>query len=169
MNNHAPLLTLLIILMLQGNFLQAQHDAEGLKPDHHHKHHELGIGTGAVYFANESAWGMGFHLHGTVGVTEWMGIGPGYELILGENTHHSLTALFNFDPFHPFDFSIGPGVVFPGEEVGNFRFKLHTELAFAFEVGEHLHLGPSLEAGIVKDDLHLSVGIHIGYIFTPGE
>lgn len=165
MNNHAPFLTLISILMLQGSLLKAQHGSAGSRPDHHDKHHELGIGTGAVYFANESAWGAGFHLHGILGVTEWMGIGPGYELILGDYTHHSLTALFNFYPVHPFDISIGPGVVFPGEEVDKFRFKLHTELAFAFEVGEHLHLGPALEAGIVKDDLHLSAGIHIGYVF----
>ena len=154
----------ILLLPPQANLLQAQNGKHHEAYDHHHRHHELAASAGVVYFPGEKSWGFGTHLHGILGVTDWMGIGPGYELIVGEHIHHTVSGLFHFHPLHPLDINVGPGLVFPDEETDRFRFKLHLELAAVFEMGEHFHLGPSLDAGIGKDDLHLTLGIHIGYI-----
>jgi len=133
--------------------------------EHHHKHNEIALGTGAVYMPYEKAWGYGLHLHSLAGITEWMGLGAGYELILGEHTHQTVSALVHFHPIHPLDINLGPGLVFPDGENENYRFKMHVELAAVFEMGEHLHLGPSIDAGIGKEDLHITLGIHVGWVF----
>jgi hypothetical protein len=145
--------------------LTAQHD-EGSDYDHHHKHHELALGTGAVYMPAENIWGYGLHLHALAAITESMSLGAGYELILGEHTHHTLSGLLHFHPIHPLDINLGPGVVFPDGENDHFRFKMHVELASVFELGEHFHLGPGLDVGIGKHDLHIGFGIHAGWIFS---
>jgi hypothetical protein len=147
------------------NSLNAQHEEHSHPFDHHHKHNELALGTGLVVMPGEPAFGFGFHLHGILGLNEWLGIGPGYELIAGEHLHHTLTGLLHFHPFHPLDINLGPGLVFPDKEHVSYRFKLHAELAAVFEVSEHFHLGPSIDTGIAKEDLHFTFGIHVGYIF----
>ena len=164
MKKIAPSLIPVIWLLTCSTLLEAQQVSNSQSYDHHHKHHELGIGTGVVLFPEASSLGYAIHLHGIVGITEWMGIGPGYELILGEHTHHTISGLLHFHPFHPIDINLGPGVVFPDEELSEYRFKLHAEIATVFELGEHLHLGPSVDAGIGKEDLHITFGIHLGYI-----
>jgi hypothetical protein len=154
-----------VMLVLWNTSLFGQDETDAHSFDHHHKHHELALGTGLGVMPGESSFGFGFHLHGIAGINEWLGVGPGYELIAGEHIHHTVTGLLHFHPFHPLDLNIGPGLVFPDGEHQNFRFKLHAEVAAVFEASEHLHLGPSIDAGIGKEDLHFTFGIHIGYIF----
>jgi hypothetical protein len=157
-------LILLICLLANRDLLHAQAESDAHGFDHHHKHNELAVGTGIVRFPNESSWGYGVHLHGILGITEWMGAGAGYEVILGEYTHHALTGLVHFHPFHPLDINVGPGLVFPDDENPAYRFKLHAELAAVFELGEHFHLGPSLDVGLGSNDPHISLGIHVGWV-----
>jgi len=156
---------LFFFLSVVHSSLKAQHESHSHSYDHHHKHNELAIGTGVVWLPEESSFGYGIHLHGNIGITDWMGIGPGYELILGTHTHHTLSGLLHFHPVHPLDINVGPGLVFPDEELSEYRFKMHLEVAAVFEVGEHIHLGPSIDAGLGKQDLHLTFGIHLGYVF----
>jgi hypothetical protein len=134
-------------------------------PDHHHRHHEIGIGTGPVLLPEESVWGFGLHLHALAGINEWLGAGMGYELIVGEHQHHTVSGLVHFHPFHPLDINVGPGLVFPDNENSQYRLKFHAEITAAFELGEHLHLGPSIDTGIGKQDLHITFGVHVGYVF----
>ena len=137
--------------------------------DHHHRHNEIALGTGAVYMPNENSWGYGLHLHALAGITEWMGAGGGYELIVGDHHHHTLSALVHFHPFHPLHINVGPGLVFPDEEHDSFRFKIHAEISTVFELTEHFHLGPSIDSGIGSEDLHFTFGIHAGYVFGSRE
>ncbi len=160
-----PACLILLSLLTANISLMAQQDRSEHAGDHHHKHHEMAIGTGLVWLPEESSTGYGIHLHGNIGITEWMGIGPGYELIVGRHTHHTLSGLLHFHPIHPLDINVGPGLVFPDEETAGYRFKLHSEIAAVFELGEHIHLGPSIDAGVGKKDLHITFGIHLGYVF----
>jgi hypothetical protein len=155
-------LLFLLIATLLALPLSAQ-EADSL--EHHHKHNEIALGTGAVYMPNEKTWGYGLHLHSLAGITDWMGLGAGYELILGEHTHQTVMGLVHFHPFHPLDINLGPGLVFPDEENENYRFKMHVEVAAVFEVSEHLHLGPGIDIAFGKGDLHFAFGIHVGWVF----
>ncbi|MFH0756424.1 MAG: hypothetical protein V2B15_03965 [Bacteroidota bacterium] len=150
----------MVAMPLRGQDAEHSHEY-----DHHHRHHEFAIGTGVVFMPEESAWGYGLHLHAIAGIKEWMGAGFGYEYIGGEHTHHTLTGLVHFHPFHPLHINMGPGLVLPDEENRSVRFKIHAEIAAVFEISEHLHLGPSLDTGIGKNDLHFSLGIHAGWAF----
>lgn len=149
-----------IPVALTGQYEDHQHPY-----DHHHRHHEIAVGTGAVYMPGENSWGYGIHLHALTGLTEWMGTGLGYELIVGEHTHHTITGLLHFHPFHPLDINVGPGLVMPDKENPDYRFKLHTEIAAVFEINEHFHLGPSLDTGIGRHDIHITLGMHAGWVF----
>jgi hypothetical protein len=98
-----------------------------------------------------------------------MSAGGGYEVIAGEHRHHTLTALLHFHPFHPLDINLGPGLAFPDEENPTYRFKAHMELAAVFELGERMHLGPSVDIGAGQHDFHITMGIHVGWIFSQRE
>ena len=152
--------SLLIMACISVQGQQSEHDH-----DHHHRHNEVALGTGAVFMPEESTWGYGLHLHTIIGIKEWLGAGLGYEFIQGEHSHHTVTGLLHFHPFHPLDINIGPGLVLPDDENPNIRFKIHAEIAAVFEISEHLHLGPSLDCGVGKDDLHFTLGIHAGWVF----
>jgi hypothetical protein len=164
-----PILLLMILAWSIPVTLPGQHDDHSHVLDHHHKHNEIAIGTGAVYMPGERAWGYGIHLHGIAGITEWMSAGAGYELIAAEHTHQTITGLLHFHPFHPLHITTGPGFVFPDEENPHYRFKVHVELSAVFELTDHLHVGPAIDTGIGKQDLHFTFGIHAGWIFGPAE
>ena len=146
--------------------LSAQENDDHKGHDHHHRHNEISLGGGPSFLPAENEWGYGIHGHAILGVTEWMGAGIGYEIIRGDHTHHTISALAHFHPVHPLDINLGPGVVLPDEEHEDLRFKFHVEVAAVFELNEHLHLGPSIDAGIGAHDLHLTMGIHVGWIFS---
>ena len=157
----ASAVLLLYFVNLNGQEADHQHS-----DDHHHRHNELGLGTGPVLLLGESTWGYGLHLHALAGINEWLGAGVGYELILGEHLHHTVSGLVHFHPFHPLDINVGPGLVFPDNENSQYRLKFHIEITAAFELGEHIHLGPSIDTGIVKENMHLTFGLHVGYVFS---
>ncbi|HDS06473.1 MAG TPA: hypothetical protein ENO05_02500, partial [Bacteroides sp.] len=87
-------MTCLFIVYFQ--ILYAQEQSRDHAYDHHHRHSEISLGAGAVLMPWESAWGFGLHLHGTTGITGWMGAGAGFELITGEHTHYTITGLLHF-------------------------------------------------------------------------
>jgi hypothetical protein len=158
-----PLCSLLLLSSLLS--LQGQHDEHVHAYDHHFKHNEVAFGTGAVYMPEESIWGYGIHLHLISGITEWMGAGLGYEMNFGDHTHYTFTGLFHFHPIHPLDINVGPGLVLPDKEHSGYRFNLHAEIAAVFELSEHFHIGPSIDTGIGTQDLHVTLGIHAGWVF----
>lgn len=141
----------------------------GHSHEHAHRHHELAIGSGPLWIPGENLWGIGTHVHGLLALSDWMGAGLGYEWIASEHRHHSLYALMHFHPIHPLDINIGPGFTFPDEENPDYRFKVHAEVAAVFPLGERFHLGPSLDLGWGMDDLHLSLGVHLGWIIPARQ
>lgn len=60
-------------------------------------------------------------------------------------------------------FSISPGITFEDEDPqANFAF--HFETSYEFEV-RGLHMGPVLEFAFDPEDIHISLGLHIGFGF----
>jgi len=107
------------------------------------------------------------HLHylrKTTVHSDWS-VGLGYESILGEHAHQTITALVNYELVPRFTINAGPGISF-GTEDGHSHVGLsgHVELLYEFTIGG-FHLGPMAGFGFDKDDSHASLGLHFGFGF----
>jgi len=133
--------------------------------DHYHKKNELGIAISPVYFINENEFTYGIHLHyvRTIGESKF-GIGLEAERIFDEHRHNTIGFSGSYRPVHPLSFSLSPGISFEGSDFSENHFSMHIETAYEFET-KFLHLGPSLELGFSKEDLHISLGLHLGFGF----
>ena len=58
---------------------------------------------------------------------------------------------------------MSPGITFEGD-ASDINFALHIETNYEFELND-FHLGPVLELATDPEDIHLSLGLHIGYGF----
>ncbi len=137
--------------------------------DHNHDHevNHLGIGFGVTSFFEEGHSAPGLHLHYMHRLNSHspFSIGGGYEAILGDHEHHSLTGLLGYSPFDRFSIKVGPGLTFANEnEHKEVKFSGHLELMYEFELGD-LHLGPMLGFGYDGEETHGAVGIHVGFGF----
>lgn len=165
----------IVFFLLFAHTLSAQiedshdHLEEGHSHDHIEKPNELGIALAPVYFLNEEEVAFGLHIHyiHTIGESKF-GIGAGYEKIFDEHGHNTIGVVFSYRPIDPLSFNFAPGVTFessPGpmeEQETNFAF--HLEASYEFEVGG-LHIGPALEFAYDPEDIHLSLGLHVGFAF----
>lgn len=154
---------LLAFSILYPSFMSAQQD----DTDHEHHHHhrsEIGIANAAVYFVNEEEFAYGLHIHYVHGIGESdFSIGLGYERIFDEHKHNTLGLVFMYRPEERLSFSISPGLAFEDEE-SHTNFAVHLETAYEFEI-RNFHIGPVLEAAFDREDVHLSLGLHLGFGF----
>ena len=132
---------------------------------HHHDvdeiHNELGTGVGIAFSSENRTVSPSFHFHATKGLSQILGIGIGYESILGDEPHHSFAVLLNYKPLELIDINVGPGILLPaGSEP--LSLILNTELAFTYHLNMGIHMGPGLDVGFSKHGLHAIAGIHIG-------
>lgn len=158
-----------LILICSSLFAQEDsHDHEG----HHHHSFEIGIANAPVYFLNEKEWTYGLHLHGiyTFPHSKW-GIGLGYEQIFDEHEHKTFGVVGSFRPIPPISIILSPGITMengedePGHsEESEILFAAHFEVAYEFLFGD-FHIGPVSEVAYDPEDIHLSLGLHIGYGF----
>lgn len=133
--------------------------------DHGHSHHsfEIGVANAPVYFLKEKEISYGLHLHGiyTFPHTRY-GIGLGYERIFDEHEHQTIGLVGSYRLIDPLSFIVSPGITFEKEEETETAFAIHFETAYEFELGD-FHIGPVAEVAYDPEDIHLSLGIHIGY------
>lgn len=146
---------------LLSNYSQPDH-AHGGEEIQDHKGAELGLGTGVVFAPGEQETGYGIHLHGIRRLTPYLGIGAGYEIIIGDHGHHTVSALLNLKPVHFVEVNMGPGLILPGKEHDHAEWTLHGELGFPFALTNNLHLGPMVDLGWSPDETHYMVGVHLG-------
>ena len=129
---------------------------------HHHDTHrnEIGIANAPVYFTREKTVAYEFHLHYIHRLPETkFGIGLGYERIFDAHRHQTVGLVGNFAPFDRLNLAIAPGVAF--EKDGEKHFTTHLETSYDFDV-HGFHLGPAFEIAIDREDIHLSLGLHVG-------
>jgi hypothetical protein len=134
--------------------------------DHRHTHsHEIGIVNAPVYFLNEKELSYAFHVHYTYFLPQSpIGVGLGFEKIFDEHSHNALTVNFNYELFEHLNIDVAPGIMFEGSAIGDSRFTIHFETFYEFEIGD-FHIGPSAEFAYDPEDLHLSMGLHLGFVF----
>ena len=132
--------------------------------DHHHHKNEIGVANMAVYFVKEEVFAYGLHLHYIRQISaSKFGFGVGYEKIFDEHEHQTFGVVVAYRPIERLTFAASPGLTYENEESGG-RFAFHAEAVYEFEIGD-FHIGPLFEVAYDPEDIHMSLGIHIGYAF----
>ncbi|MFO7827124.1 MAG: hypothetical protein R6V23_00765 [Bacteroidales bacterium] len=149
--------------------LAAQNHEHEHELDHQHKHHymyELGISNGVVYNATEKEFAYGAHVHfiRTIGESQKLGIGIGYERIFDDHKHNALNIILHYRPAEHLSLNIAPGVVWLDSEKNSLKPGLHIEGLYEFELGR-FHIGPIIGIGFNTEDLHASLGLHLAVGF----
>jgi len=138
---------------------------EGEETHHHNHRHELGLVNAPILFVKQNEIAYALHVHYTHFLENSpLGIGLGYEIIFADHLHNSITVHMNYELLEHLNFDLAPGIVFEGGNLGEINYTIHTELFYEFEIGD-FHLGPSFEFAYDPEDIHLSVGLHLGYMF----
>lgn len=143
--------------------LLAQKETGGANHHDNHKN-EIGIANSPVYFVKENTFAYGLHLHVTRNINKTkFAFGLGYERIFDEHQHSTYGFIVSYKPIEPLSFNVSPGVTI---EKGNsdVNFALHLETSYEFDV-KRFHVGPAIEFAYDPEDIHLSIGLHIGYAF----
>ena len=133
--------------------------------DHDDEHrNELGVALSPVYFLKEEAVAFGLHVHYIhyFGHSQF-GLGLGYERIFDEHQHNTVGVVASYRPWHGLSFNVSPGLTFEAES-NEANFAVHLESTYEFEF-KNIHLGPAFEFAYDKEDIHISLGLHIGFGF----
>ena len=163
------IIILAILCLCFTTMIKAQHDhASSPEHDHEHHHHhknEIGIATAPVYFLKEETFSFGLHLHYLRAIGQsGFGLGVGYERIFDEHGHNTFGLMVSYRPADKLTLILSPGVTIEDAEPDHRSFALHMEAAYEFAMGD-FHLGPLIELAYDPEDIHLSLGLHIGIGF----
>ena len=80
-----------------------------------------------------------------------------------EHRHNTFGLVTTYRPIDRLNLNVSPGLTF---EDGNSKvnFALHLETSYEFEIND-FHIGPVLEFIYDPEDVHISLGLHVGYGF----
>lgn len=158
------LLYLSFFLLGMPFFILAQDHTHGDK-HHSHNRNEVAISNNLVFLGMDKEFSYGVHLHyiRNIGATKF-GSGLGYERIFDEHGHNTISIAGSYRPFHEFALMISPGITFEDHWENHFDFSIHLEAGYEIEIN-HCHLGPVLALALIPGDYHVSIGLHLGYIF----
>ena len=134
--------------------------------NHEHKHvHEIGASVSPLYFVEESEFSAAVHLHYVYNFPHSkFGLGIGYERIFDDHKHNFVGLELNYRPVHSLVLNLSPGMAYEGEHKDEKEFAIHFETVYEFEFGA-FHVGPAFEFAYHPEDIHLSLGIHVGLGF----
>jgi hypothetical protein len=142
-----------------------------------HEGLELALSNALVFLVNEDALAYSLHVHGVYTFTgsQW-GLGLGYERVFDDHGHDTFGVVGCYRISHPLAFCLSPGLTFADhdddhdddhdeheEEGSHGEFSLHAELGYEFHIGS-LHVGPALEFAYAPEDIHIGLGLHIGFM-----
>ena len=136
--------------------------AKAQQTEHVHDHsRELGIANAPVYYVKEGTFSYGLHLHylHQIGSSRWA-LGLGYEQIFDEHEHRTVGVVVAHRPYHGFTLALSPGVTREHDEP-DLLPTVHAEAAYEWDVWK-VHMGPNAEIAWDPEDIHLSLGLHIG-------
>ncbi len=154
------------MLLFYATLISAQSEDHDHHLGHQHQHYknEVGVANMAVYFLKEKEVSYGLHLHWVHQLKESkFGVGLGYERIFDDHEHQTFGIVGAYRPFEGLTFAVSPGLTYEKEEKEG-RFAFHAEAVYEFELGD-FHVGPLFEVAYDPEDIHISLGLHIGYGF----
>ncbi|NPD46415.1 MULTISPECIES: hypothetical protein [unclassified Lentimicrobium] len=153
-----------IYIAILASLISSNLFAQNTEHNHTHSHHknELGIANSLVYFTNAEELAYGLHLHYIRSLPHSkFGLGLGYERVFDEHGHNTFGIVGGYSPMERLHLAVSPGITFEdGSSEVNFAF--HFETSYGFEIYD-FHLGPLLEFAFDPEDIHISLGIHVGY------
>jgi hypothetical protein len=131
---------------------------------HHHHGNEIAISTLPVYFVKEKMVAFGLHSHYTRRIADSdYGLGVCAERTFGSHGHYTAGIMGTWMPGERLNLSISPSLSFE-----NFHskadFGMHFDVSYEYDIGR-FHVGPDFEAAYDPEDVHLSLGLHVGYGF----
>lgn len=129
--------------------------------DHALLHNEIAAGMGMAYSSEYQSFDPAIHFHAIKGITPLLGLGAGYELILAEELHQSVSALISLYPLPLLNVTFGAGAILPTHDE-SWSFTAHTEVAVTWPIGEMWHAGPLVDFGWSPHGYHLITGLHVG-------
>ncbi len=135
-------------------------------PPDEHVHH-VGFLIGPIYNLHEKSTFPGLGLEYERRLPVWnrlLGIGAAAEMVFDEHKHYVVSLLMCFHPAGPLTLSVAPGVMFIEGNGSESRAAVHFGAEYEFEVGR-IFLAPATEVGFAGDDVHLMLGLHIGFGF----
>jgi uncharacterized protein YhjY with autotransporter beta-barrel domain len=143
----------------------AQDDKEHREHNEHdHHRHEIGIANSPVYYVGENAVSFGLHMHYLYNFPHRkIGLGVGFENIFDEHEHRTFGLVASYRPIDRLTFIASPGVTYEGS-MDDYTFALHLETSYEYEFG-NFHIGPVFEVAYDPEDIHISLGLHLGIGF----
>ena len=153
----------LLLLGATGRFALGQ---SADSPHEEHVHH-VGFLIGPVYNLHEKGTSLGLGLEYERRLPAWnrsLGIGVAAEMVFDEHRHYVVSLLTCFHPVRPLTLSVAPGVMFIDRNGSESRAAIHFGAEYEFEVGR-VFLAPEVEIGFAGDDVHMMLGLHIGFGF----
>lgn len=158
------LISMVLTTIISLNLTAQTNEIKAKKLPHENHQNEFGIAFSPVYFANNKDLATGMHLHYIYNITQSkFGFGLGYERIFDQHKHHTISLEAVYKPVEKLSLSLSPGLTFEGNNSAP-DLALHLETAYEFEIGE-FHLGPAFEFAVDHEDIHLSLGAHLGIGF----
>ena len=92
------------------------------------------------------------------------GIGIAAEVVFDKHKHYVVSVLMPVHPTRELTLFIAPGIMFIDKENVERRFAFHFGVEYEFEL-EKIFLAPEFEFAVSGDDIHIMMGIHIGFGF----
>ncbi len=144
--------------------------AWGQIESHKHEEHNNHIGflIGSVYNFKEDRVMLGLGIEYEKLLPFWdglFGIGLAGEMVFDKHKHYVISLLIPFHPVQKFSLFVAPGIMFKDEEKRiERRFAVHFGAEYEFEL-DKVFLAPEIELAFAGDDIHLMLGIHIGFGF----
>lgn len=144
--------------------------AWGQNENHKHEEHghHIGFLVGSVYNFTEEKIMLGLGVEYERVLPFWdglFGIGLAGEIVFDEHKHYVISLLIPIHPVREFSLFVAPGIMFIDEEEGLVRrFAVHLGAEYEFEL-DKIFLAPEIGLALAEDDIHLMLGIHIGFGF----
>lgn len=152
-------------LTAHGSPLDTVKSAETEHHNHAHHKNEIGVANAPVFFTKEKTWSYGLHIHYIRNIKESkFGLGAGFERIFDTHGHNTVGLAAKYIPVDKLSFIVSPGITFEDENPESPHFALHVETAYEFEIRD-FHLGPVFEFAYDTEDIHISLGLHLGIGF----
>ena len=132
--------------------------------EQHNEHNHLGISVGISKIFPEKTYVPGGHFHYSYLFkikNIQLGVGTSLEYLFDKHQHIGTDLSFSIFPTEDIEISIAPGLVFSNNIM---EYATHFELGYSFDL-HSVHLGPIIEMAVSKEDIHLTIGVHVGFGF----